>query len=77
MFRRDDPSSILSVTCCSSLATTPFFLLLLLPGEKQDAAQLAMGQTYEQLDKNEVGRLGKRGEEVVPAGILTDVGVRA
>ena len=35
----------------------------LLPGEKQNAAALAMGQTYEQLDKNEVGRLGKRGQE--------------
>jgi len=35
----------------------------LLPGEKQDAASLAMGQTYEQLDKNEVGRLGEKGKE--------------
>ena len=35
----------------------------LLPGEKQDSAALAMGQTYEQLDKDEEGRLGKRGEE--------------
>jgi len=35
----------------------------LLPGEKQDAAALAMGQTYEQLDKDEIGRLGKRGQE--------------
>jgi len=35
----------------------------LLPGEKQDAAALAMGQTYEQLDKDETGRLGKREEE--------------
>ena len=35
----------------------------LLPGETQDSAALAMGQTYEQLDKEEVGRLGKRGEE--------------
>lgn len=35
----------------------------LLPGERQDSAGLAMGQTYEQLDKDEVGRLGKRGEE--------------
>lgn len=37
----------------------------LLPGEKQDAAALAMGQTYEQLDKGETGRLGARGEEKV------------
>jgi len=34
-----------------------------LPGEKQDAAALAMGQTYEQLDVGETGRLGERGEE--------------
>lgn len=37
----------------------------LLPGEKQDAAALAMGQTYEQLDKGETGRLGVRGEEQI------------
>ena len=54
-----------------AVRATYAILQQLLPGEKQDAAQLAMGQTYEQLDKNEVGRLGKRGEEVVPAGILT------
>jgi len=42
-----------------------------LPGEKQDAAQLAMGQTYEQLDKDEVGRLGKKGEEKVESAALT------
>lgn len=35
----------------------------LLPGEVQDAAQLAMGQTYEQLDQGETGRLGERGTE--------------
>lgn len=35
----------------------------LLPGEKQAANQLAMGQTYEQLDKDETGRLGPRGQE--------------
>lgn len=35
----------------------------LLPGEKQDAAALAMGQTYEQLDGGETGRLGERGKE--------------
>lgn len=35
----------------------------LLPGEKQDAAALAMGQTYEELDADKTGRLGKRGEE--------------
>jgi NAD(P)H-binding len=35
----------------------------LLPGETQDAAALAMGQTYEQLDTGTVGRLGVRGQE--------------
>mmetsp|Transcript_777 Transcript_777/g.3208 ORF Transcript_777/g.3208 Transcript_777/m.3208 type:complete len:88 (-) Transcript_777:81-344(-) len=38
----------------------------LLPGERQEANALAMGQTYEQLDKGEEGRLGKRGQERVP-----------
>jgi hypothetical protein len=37
----------------------------LLPGEKQDSANIALGQTYEQLDKGEEGRFGKRGEERV------------
>ncbi len=45
----------------------------LLPGEKQDASQLAMGQTFEQLDKGETGRLGKKGEEIV--GSYGDVGI--
>lgn len=45
------------------LSTTYFAMQQLLPGEKQDAAALAMGQTYEQLDKDETGRLGERGEE--------------
>ena len=38
----------------------------LLPGETMAANELAMGQTYEQLDNNEVGRLGKKGEEAPP-----------
>ena len=38
-----------------------------LPGETQDSAALAMGQTYEQLDKGETGRLGKKGEEKIDA----------
>lgn len=38
----------------------------LLPGEAGDAAALAAGQTYEQYDAGEAGRLGARGEEVVP-----------
>ena len=43
----------------------------LLPGEKQDASRLAMGQTYEQLDKGEVGRLGEKGKEDVAGAGLT------
>ena len=35
----------------------------LLPGESQDAAALAMGQTYEELDAGKTGRLGERGKE--------------
>jgi hypothetical protein len=46
-----------------ALAATYSTMQQLVPGEKQDPSALAMGQTYEQLDKNEVGRLGKRGEE--------------
>lgn len=44
----------------------------LLPGEKQDAAALAMGQTYEQLDKNEEGKFGARGKE----DIINDVPIK-
>jgi len=36
------------------------------PGQMLKPQELAMGQTYEQLDKSEEGRLGKRGEEAVP-----------
>lgn len=39
------------------------FMQQLLPGEAQDSAGLAMGQTYEELDQGKTGRLGKRGEE--------------
>ena len=35
----------------------------LVPGERQEPDALAMGQTYEQLDKGEIGRLGERGKE--------------
>eukprot|EP00931_Biecheleriopsis_adriatica_P027241 TRINITY_DN16417_c0_g1_i1.p1 TRINITY_DN16417_c0_g1~~TRINITY_DN16417_c0_g1_i1.p1 ORF type:complete len:377 (+),score=61.87 TRINITY_DN16417_c0_g1_i1:27-1157(+) len=41
----------------------------LLPGESQDSAGLAMGQTYEQYDTGKEGRLGPRGEERVPASV--------
>lgn len=47
-------------------AATYGVLQQLLPGEEQDSAGLAMGQTYEQYDKKEEGRLGPRGEERVP-----------
>ena len=49
----------------------------LLPGEKQAANELAMGQTYEQLDKGETGRLGPRGQEkAVEAAPQPTSGVR-
>eukprot|EP00960_Hanusia_phi_P025295 742826-Hanusia_phi.AAC.2 len=35
----------------------------LVPGETLQPNQLAMGQTYEQLDAGQVGRLGERGQE--------------
>mmetsp|Transcript_27537 Transcript_27537/g.40683 ORF Transcript_27537/g.40683 Transcript_27537/m.40683 type:complete len:378 (+) Transcript_27537:57-1190(+) len=47
------------------LEATYSTLQQLLPGEKQDSAKIALGQTYEQMDKNEEGRFGKRGEERV------------
>ena len=46
-----------------TLACTYATMQQLLPGEKQDASALAMGQTYEQLDRDEEGRLGARGAE--------------
>jgi hypothetical protein len=45
------------------LEATFVLLQQLLPGEVQDAAKLAMGQTYEQLDTGRTGRLGERGNE--------------
>ena len=45
------------------LESTYFAMQQLLPGETQDAAALAMGQTYEELDQGKVGRLGVKGEE--------------
>jgi nucleoside-diphosphate-sugar epimerase len=47
------------------LETTYLAMQQLLPGEKQDASALAMGQTYEELDEGKVGRLGVKGEEKV------------
>ena len=37
----------------------------LVPGEMLAPQKLAMGQTYEQLDRNETGRLGEKGQEKV------------
>ncbi|KAJ1636255.1 hypothetical protein T492DRAFT_960675 [Pavlovales sp. CCMP2436] len=50
----------------AELALEYSLLQQLLPGETGDAAALAMGQTYEQLDVGEVGRLGERGSERAP-----------
>jgi hypothetical protein len=47
----------------AQLETNFALLQQLLPGEVQDAAQLAMGQTYEELDQGKTGRLGERGTE--------------
>lgn len=47
----------------------------LLPGEVQDAAQLAMGQTYEQLDQGITGRLGPRGSENAEASAPKPTGI--
>lgn len=54
-----------------SVLATYNTLQQLLPGEKQASADLAMGQTYEQLDRGETGRLGERGNEKVRAAGLT------
>ena len=46
----------------------PLYNLLqqIVPGETLQPNKLAMGQTYEQLDKGEIGRLGERGTEIAP-----------
>jgi hypothetical protein len=50
----------------AELALEYGLLQQLLPGEAGDAAALAMGQTYEQLDQGQQGRLGERGTEKAP-----------
>jgi len=45
------------------VATSFGIMQQLVPGERQDPAALAMGQTYEQLDAGKTGRLGERGQE--------------
>jgi len=49
-----------------SLERTYALLQQLVPGEIMQPEKLAMGQSYEQLDKGELGRLGERGTEDVP-----------
>jgi uncharacterized protein YbjT (DUF2867 family) len=51
----------------AALAATYSIMQQLLPGEKQESAALAMGQTYEELDAGKTGRLGARGQENVQA----------
>ena len=53
-----------------ALAATYTAMQQLLPGEKQDSAGIALGQTYEQLDRDEAGPFGKRGKETL-AGVPT------
>ena len=48
-----------------TLDATYIAMQQLLPGEKQDSANIALGQTYEQMDQNEQGRFGPRGAEKV------------
>lgn len=54
-----------------ALDATYAILQQLVPGESLRPQDLAMGQTYEQLDVGETGRLGKRGEENVPTFVRT------
>jgi hypothetical protein len=53
-----------------STYATYLTLQQMLPGEKQDSANIALGQTYEQMDKNEEGRFGPRGAEQVEKVLL-------
>ena len=48
-----------------SITATYTAMQQLLPGEKQDSVKIAVGQTYEQLDKDEEGRFGPRDNENV------------
>lgn len=50
----------------AELEATYKILQQIVPGEILRPNELAMGQTYEQLDKKETGRLGKRGVEEAP-----------
>jgi len=48
-----------------AMAATYSAMQQLLPGEKQDSQGIALGQSYEQLDREEAGPFGKRGEETL------------
>lgn len=50
----------------AELEATYKILQQIVPGEVLRPNELAMGQTYEQLDKKETGRLGERGTEDAP-----------
>lgn len=54
-----------------ALDATYAILQQLVPGESLRPQDLAMGQTYEQLDVGETGRLGERGKENVPTFVRT------
>ena len=68
----------------STVDTTYALMQQLVPGEQLAPQKLAMGQTYEQLDKGETGRLGERGSEVLPErlggdqepNVSVDVGIK-
>jgi len=53
-----------------SIEATYTAMQQLLPGEKQDSTRIAVGQTYEQLDKGEEGRFGPRDNEQVEKVVL-------
>jgi len=53
-----------------STYATYLTLQQMLPGEKQDSANIALGQTYEQMDQNQEGRFGPRGAEQVEKVLL-------
>ena len=50
----------------NALFATYSLLQQIVPGTTLRPNELAMGQTYEQLDKKETGRLGERGSEQAP-----------
>jgi uncharacterized protein YbjT (DUF2867 family) len=50
-----------------AIAATYSAMQQLLPGEQQDSAALAMGQTYEELDSGTTGAFGVRGQEAAEA----------